>query len=426
MANDQPADSHGAEPTRLRPELLILIGGLVATAHASVMITLPVMPRFIDSIGGTGFALGLSFSASFIGRFVTNIPAGLLSERIGRKPVILTGAIGIAVFATLTGTANDVPTLLLYRLLMGVFSAMTITVANVAATDLSRVENRGRVLGMLHGMQLIVGIFAPSLGGFVGEFVDIRAPFLWSGAGIAVMAVWALARLPETSPPRLEARSVTAKAGGAPRFASLALLRDPSFFMVCMLGFSTFFLRGGAVTTLIPLYADQVLGAGPGVLGILFTAASVLHGVLVYPAGVIADRFGRKPVIVPAGIVVGLGMAAFPFGTTMLTFVLVFLLFHFATGFSGQAPVAYLGDLAPAHLRGMSFGLYRTFGDMAGIVAPVIATGLAEAISFHAAFFFNGALWLVTLLLFSRIAVETAGRNAKRKEALLTSPPAGE
>ena len=65
----------------------------------------------------------------------------------------------------------------------------------------------------------------------------------------------------------------------------------------------------------------------------------------------------------------------------------------------------------------MSFGLYRTFGDMAGIVAPVIATGLAETISFHAAFFFNGALWLVTLLFFSRIAVETAGSNAKRREA---------
>jgi MFS family permease len=417
MANDQPAASNGAEQSRLHPELLILIGGLVATAHASIMVTLPAMPRFIDSIGGTGFALGLSFSASFIGRFVTNIPAGLLSERIGRKPVILTGAIGIAVFATLTGTANDVPALLIYRLLMGVFSAMTITVANVAATDLSRVENRGRVLGMLHGMQLIVGIFTPSLGGFVGEFVDIRAPFLWSGSGIAVMAVWALARLPETRPARArgEAEGKAAKGGG--RFASLALLRDPSFFMVCVLGFSTFFLRGGAFTTLIPLFADQVLGAGPAVLGILFTVASVLHGVLVYPAGAIADRFGRKPVIVPAGIVVGLGMAAFPFGTTMLTFVLIFFFFHAATGFSGQAPVAYLGDLAPAHLRGMSFGLYRTFGDMAGIVAPVIATGLAETISFHAAFFFNGVLWLVTLLFFSRIAVETAGRNAKRREA---------
>ena len=421
MANDQPAASNGAEQSRLRPELLILIGGLVATAHASVMVTLPAMPRFIDSIGGTGFALGLSFSASFIGRFVTNIPAGLLSERIGRKPVILTGAIGIAVFATLTGTANDVPTLLIYRLLMGVFSAMTITVANVAATDFSRVENRGRVLGMLHGMQLIVGIFTPSLGGFVGEFVDIRAPFLWSGSGIAVMAVWALARLPETRPARARGEAEGKAATGGVRFASLALLRDPSFFMVCMLGFSTFFLRGGAFTTLIPLFADQVLGAGPGVLGILFTVASVLHGVLVYPAGAIADRFGRKPVIVPAGIVVGLGMAAFPFGTTMLTFVLIFFFFHAATGFSGQAPVAYLGDLAPAHLRGMSFGLYRTFGDMAGIVAPVIATGLAETISFHAAFFFNGALWLVTLLFFSRIAVETAGRNAKRREARVTA-----
>ena len=417
MRSDPPPTSARAAAPVLGPELVIVVGGLTATAHASMMIVIPALPRFMDELGGavffgSAFALGMALSSSSIGRFMTNIPAGMLSEKIGRKHVIIVGALIVALFSSLSGTASNAPIFWLYRFLIGIGSAMTITVANVVATDLSTVENRGRVLGLMHGMQLIVGISTPALGGFLAEWVSLRTPFYVSGVGIVVFAIWALFRLPETRPQRIQ--QVARVEGGAHRrFETLGLLKDNRFLLICLLGFATFFLRGGAMTGLIPLYADQVLAMGPGMLGILFTVSSLIHGILVYPAGAASDRYGRKPMIVPAGVLVGIGIAVIPFTNDLLTFGIAFVFLLAAMGWGGQAPTAYLGDIAPEGMRGVSFGLYRTFGDAAGIVGPLIATGLADAISFQAAFLFGAVLWLGVLLAFARFAEETAGRSRR-------------
>ena len=185
---------------RLRPELIIIVGGLISAAHASMMIVTPVMPEFIHLIGGNVFTLGLAFSFYGFGRFITNIPAGALSEKVGRKWIITIGGLGVAVFATLSGVADDVPTFLAFRFLCGVASSMTIVMANVVAADLSTVDNRGRVLGLMHGMQLVVGTGSPALGGLVGELFDARAPFYVCGVAVLLFALWGIVRLPETRP----------------------------------------------------------------------------------------------------------------------------------------------------------------------------------------------------------------------------------
>jgi MFS transporter, DHA1 family, multidrug resistance protein len=405
----------------LRPELIIIVGGLIATAHAAMMITIPALPTFMESLGGFFFigvtlSLGIALASSSLGRVVTNIPAGLLSEKIGRKPVMITGAIIVAVFGSLSGIAPNAPAFWIFRLLMGVGSAMVITIANVVATDLSSVENRGRVLGMMHGMQLVVGISTPALGGFLAEYVDIRAPFYLSGGGTAVIAVWAMLRLPETRP---QIARVAGTIAGRPRTAGAwSLLKDPSFFWVCMIGFSTFYLRNGATTGLIPVYMDDILAMGPGDLGVLFTVASVIHGVIIYPAGWASDIWGRKPLIVPAGILVGIGVAAVPFMTEVTPFVITFILLHTVVGWGGQAPTAYLGDIAPDGMRGAAFGMYRTFGDAAGIVGPLIALGLAELVSYKAAFGSGALLWIITVFMFWKVAKESAGKNRKHPRTM--------
>ena len=410
--------------SRLKPELIVIVGGLIATAHASVMIVIPALPNFMKGLGdftiigitfGFTVSLGIALSSSSLGRFFTNIPAGMLSERIGRKHVIVAGALIIGVFSSLSGTAPNAGVFWIYRLLIGVGSAMTITIANVVAADLSSVENRGRVLGLMHGMQLIVGIATPALGGFLAAWVSLRAPFYVSGVAVLIFAVWAFFRLPETRPPRTHQ---SAGAESRRSFGTMSLLRDPSFFIVCMIGFSTFFLRGGATTGLIPVFMIEILGQSEAVLGVLFTISSVIHGIIVYPAGAVADRIGRKPLIVPAGILVGVGVAIIPFADTLPSFIIVFILLHAAVGWGGQAPTAYLGDIAPAGMRGVSFGMYRTFGDAAGILGPIVALGLADFVSFKVAFGVGAMLWLVTIIAFWRIAQESAGPNATHKGAL--------
>lgn len=395
-------------------ELVIITGGLIASAHASMMIITPVMPEFINLIGGGVFALGLTFSVYGVGRFITNIPAGVISEKVGRKWIITIGGLGVAVFATLGGFAEDVPTFLAMRFLSGVASSMTIVMANVVAADLSTVENRGRVLGLMHGLQLVVGTGSPAIGGLIGEVFGTRAPFYVSGIFVLVFALWGIVRLPETRPqPGSEDAGTYMRHRNSPRGA-LFLLRDMSFFIVCVSGFSTFFLRGGMATTLIPQFAYDVLELGPGAIGLLFTVSSLMHGVLIYPAGALSDKYGRKIIIVPAGLLTGLTVAMLPFSDTLPVFIVVFVLLHVAQGWGGQAPIAYVADLAPPGMRGMAIGLYRTFGDAAGMIGPVVSTSLVAAVSYHAAFGFNAVLWTVTIVIFGYLAVETAGKHRKR------------
>ena len=407
------APSPGIASGKLRPELIIIVGGLISSAHASMMIVTPVMPFFNELIGGSTFTLGLAFSFYGAGRFLTNIPAGALSEKVGRKWIITIGGLGVAVFATLSGVANDIPTFLAFRFLCGVASAMTIVMANVVAADLSVVENRGRVLGLMHGMQLVVGTGSPALGGFVGQLFGLRAPFYVCGVAVLLFALWGVFRLPETRPaPGSAEAGVSVRHSISPRGA-LFLLRDASFFIVCVTGFTTFFLRGGMATTLIPEFARDILSLDPWSIGLLFTFSSLMHGVLIYPAGAMADKRGRKIVIVPAGILTGIAIAALPFAESLPAFVGAFILLHVAQGWGGQAPVAYVADLAPQGMRGMAIGLYRTFGDAAGFIGPVISTSLV-AFSYHAAFGFNAALWTLSIIAFAFVAAETAGRHRKR------------
>ena len=404
----------------LRIELVIILGGLIAAAHASMMIVIPVMPRFMELIGGGAYVFGLTFTLYALGRFLTNIPAGSLSEIIGRKWVVTIGALGVAIFAFLSGIPDDVPLFLLFRFLSGVFSSMTIVVGNIMAADLSTVENRGRVLGLMQGMQLVIGTGSPALGGFIGEQFGTRIPFYVSGISVLVFAIWAIIRLPETksnirnSPSNLNLQQIRSalSANQVTKFLSKNfftdakfLLRDPSFMIVCILGFSTFFLRGGMATTLIPMYADGVLKMGPGAIGILFTFSSLLHGVLIYPAGAIADKWGRKIIIVPAGLVVGVSILGLPFSESVPMFIFTFILLHVGQGWGSQAPVAYVADLAPDSKRGVGIGLFRTFGDFAGIIGPTVSTGILTSISFTAAFGFNAALWTLSIIAFSFIAI---------------------
>ena len=398
----------------LRLELVIITGGLIASAHSSMMIITPVMPKFIELIGGGAFALGLTFALYAVGRFITNIPVGVISDKVGRKWIITLGGLGVALFATLGGFAQDVPTFLALRFLCGVTSSMTIVMANVVAADLSTVENRGRVLGMMHGLQLVVGTGTPALGGLIGELFGTRAPFYVSGIMVLTFAVWGIVRLPETRPqPGSEGAGTHVRHGDLLRGARF-LLRDGSFFIVCVLGFSTFFLRGGMATTLIPQFAHDLLELGPGAIGLLFTFSSLMHGILIYPAGAMADKYGRKIIIVPAGIVIGISIAWLPFADTLGPFIVVFILLHVAQGWSGQAPVAYVADLAPAGMRGMAIGLFRTFGDAAGMIGPVVSMTLLSVHSYHAAFGLNAVLWTVTVVVFAYLAVETAGKHRKR------------
>ena len=414
---EQPGQHPKPSPlSLLQLERLTIVGGITALSVASVWIVVPALPKFVDLLGGGPIFVGLALSVFGAARLLINIPAGNFCERWGRKRVLLIGALGAGTFATLSGSSGGVEILLAYRFLAGLFAGMVIIAGSVVVMDLTSVENRGRYLSFVHGWQLVVFISSPGLGGLLADLISPRAPFYASGVGVLTFGLWALLRLPETRPKLPAGQTAPASVGLGETVANIrTLLGNRSFLLICLLSFAMFFTRVGSGSSLIPLMAYETLDWSPSRLGLLFSSGGLLGIVTLYPSGHLADRLGRKPVMVPSFLLVSVGIFLLPWSEGPVLFITAFYIMHLGSSFGGQAPVAYVGDVVPPRMRGLGFGVFRTFGDLAFVIAPVTTTGLSQAFNFFAGFYLNAFLMLGAILIVAVFAKETAGRTVRAR-----------
>jgi MFS family permease len=235
-------------------------------------------------------------------------------------------------------------------------------------------------------------------------------PFYVVAGGATVAGLYGLWRIPETNHPRdREARGqVRAEPWTWLRFAL-----SPNFLAVGLVTFAIFSARLGARGTLLPLLGTSKFGLSPGALGGVLTLTALGGLVVIGPAAFVADRFGRKATIVPSGIVSAGGIVLMAVAPSSLWLVVGAIVTTFGTGFAGPAPAAYVGDIAPPELRGLSMGLFRSAGDVGFVVAPPLLGGLADATSIGWAMIANAGLMAVASVFFGIVAAETVGSRRK-------------
>jgi MFS family permease len=136
-------------------------------------------------------------------------------------------------------------------------------------------------------------------------------------------------------------------------------------------------------------------------------------------AGTLADRWGRKAVIVPSALVNCLALVMWAVAGEVWFLVIGCFVKGIGTGFGGPAPAAYAADIAPQSSRGFAMGLYRTYGDLGFVIGPPIMGWIADATSYAGSLYFNVVLVLVTTLAFAVWAPETVrgGRRVWRAES---------
>ncbi|MDA0815345.1 MAG: MFS transporter [Chloroflexi bacterium] len=144
----------------------------------------------------------------------------------------------------------------------------------------------------------------------------------------------------------------------------------------------------------------------------LFTVMAVVNTVLIVPAAIIADRWGRKAAIVPSGLLAAVSLIMIGASTTTALFVAGAVVLAVATALAGPAPAAYAADISPPHLRGLGMGMYRSSGDIGFVIGPPLLGAIADWTSYGWAMAVNAALLAVTALFFMT-ARETAGKRAR-------------
>ena len=390
---------------------------MLSVATAIIMlgqgITSPVLPLYARSFGVSAASVGLTISAFGFARLLLNIPVGVVSDRFGRRLVLVGGPVVVAVGSVLSALAGDLFQLMVWRFVSGAGSAMYMTGAAVYLTDIAEPGNRARMMSLNQGSLLAGVSFGPAVGGLVAEVAGLRAPFYFVAALAAICALWGFLAIPETvsAETRRSRAPSPAGDGGAGVREALALLRSAPFFLVSLVTLGTFMTRTGGRQTVLPLLGADRFGMSVGALGLIFTVISVLNLVAVPLAGTLADRWGRKAVIVPSALVTGVSLVMFALAGQMWFLFLAAVVQGLATGFGGPAPAAYAADIAPERSRGFAMGLYRSYGDLGFVVGPPLMGWISDASTYAGALYFNTALVVVGALAFAAWAPETVRRS---------------
>lgn len=379
---------------------------LVMAGHGVIS---PVLPLFARSLSVSLASVGLALGIFGLARLVFNVPIGLFSDRFGRRPVLIGGPLVVAAGMLWSALAPDLNQLLIARFVAGAGSAMYMTGAQLYLVDISTAANRARFIATNQGALLAGVAIGPGIGGLVAGAYGLRAPFYVVSAGAVVAGIYALWRIPETNHPH--DRPLVPERFGARMRAALSFAASPDFLAIGLVTFAIFSARLGARGTLMPLLATTRFEMSISQLGGVFTAAALIGLALTAPSAFMADRFGRKATIVPAGLVAAAGMVVMATSASPLILVAGVIVTALGTGIAGPAPAAYAGDIAPPHLRGLGMGLFRSAGDLGFVAAPPLLGALADNTSLGWALVANGALMAFASLTFALVARETSGRR---------------
>jgi DHA1 family multidrug resistance protein-like MFS transporter len=341
---------------------LSLVSGLV---FLGANVISPVLPQYTLSFSVPVAMTGWAVSSFAMARLFTDMPAGILADRSGKKRTMILGLALIVIFSLVSGFAKNYGQLILGRIGEGIGSAMYVTSATTWVADVSTGKYRGRFMSVYSGLIFAGTCFGPAIGGYSAASFGLNGPF-FVYAGLAVMGLLAtiplkeLAHHPSTfsRPSLADVRSV---------------LRTPSFVLVNCAVAALFFLRAGVRSTLVPLYGSLNLDLSETQIGLLLTAAAVITSLVTVPSGWLSDRVGRKIPIMSCLFLSALVVLLIPFQTKMSTLLIVLISYGLATGLQGSI-AAWPADVAPKDRLGTAMGIYRLIADVGFVLGPITVT----------------------------------------------------
>lgn len=382
-------------------EQLIAICISTVLVMAGQGVVSPVLPLYADSFGVSTTLIGATVTAFGLARLITNVPAGILADRSGRRRLLIGGPLVTAVGMFGSGIAGSIWVLLAFRFVAGLGSALYMTGATIYLLDIASAEQRGRFIAANQGA-LLVGVgFGPALGGLLADRYGLASPFFVVAAAGVLTAIYSLVRLPET---RTVADTASASSPDLEAPSRWALLRSTDFLLVGLVTIGVFSVRAGVRQTLVPLQLSEAFGLEVDELGVLFTALGVIGVVLIWPAGWATDRFGRKIIIVPTAMLIAVGIGIVAVADSLPLFITGLTMSAVGSSITGPAPAAYVADLVAEDQRGAAMGLYRTFGDIGVVLSPVASGLAADAVSIPFAIAVNAVFIGVAAVAFLLMA----------------------
>ncbi|MCO1574154.1 MFS transporter [Crossiella sp. SN42] len=340
------------------------------------MVVVPLIPEIAQSTG-TEARLGGLLVTMYALLFALGAPFfGAMSDRIGRRAVLV---IGLAVFAVgnaLTGAGTSFTFLLVVRAVSGLGAAMIMPSVYAMISDTYPFEKRGKAIGVVVAGLLSASVLGAPLGSYLAHLTDWRSTFYLIAGVSAVALVTALVLLPAMTSPHQEQRIKTGVLGAYLGLVKTAM-KTPAlrFLLVASLLWSAA-LYG--MFSNIGVFYSETFGFNEAQTGltIMGSGAGSMAGALL--GGRIADRFGKGKVMVIAALVAAAGVISVPLiGDHVVPVIIAFVIWGTAVGVGQPCLTALVSELRP-EARGTALALNSSaqYGGM--MIATALAAVLLE------------------------------------------------
>jgi DHA1 family multidrug resistance protein-like MFS transporter len=331
-------------------------------------IVIPILPFYIESMGAGGTELGFLVASYAVMRLIFGPIWGGLSDRIGRKPILLIGILGYAVTMVWFGLANTLWMLFAARILSGMLSSATAPTTMAFIGDSTPENERGGGMGLLGAAGGIGTIVGPVLGGFLaGE--SLSTPFFLA-AGLSVLSLLlAIVFLPESLP--VEARQISQKREKLVDLKSWGqTINSPIGSLLALTFISTCGLM--IFANVFGLYALEKFDFGPDDVGVMMMVlglvSAVAQGLLAGPA---TKKWGDGTVIKGGLLATAIGFGLMLLANTYIT--ILFATAFFALTVALQIPaLTSLTSRRATVPQGIAMGLSNSFVSLGRIVGPIL------------------------------------------------------
>lgn len=377
-----------------RPLLTLFTLWLVVFASASQIILIaPLLPDIAEQLGMDEGPLGLLMTVYSAALGVFTLVAGPISDRVGRRRVILWGAAGMAVALALHGLARDFASLLALRTLAGAAAGVLSGAAVAYVGDAFPSERRGWANGWVMSGFAVGQIVGIPIGLALSDHFGFRAPFLAFAVVMMGATVLAIAALPQ--PPGARSSAPLSLGAALGEYRALVARRDT---LAAALVYLVMFLGVGLFVVFLPTWLERTRGFTSGQISWMYALGGAANVAAGPQAGKLSDRVGRKGVVVVGSIGVGLLMAMTTVvGTTAWAIYALFI--GFMT--MGAARMSPLQALLTEMVEGPQRGAFMSLTTATGQVGFAVGSALAGPV-------FAGLGFLTNALLGGATAVAAA------------------
>mgnify|MGYP001318653997 FL=1 len=368
----------------------------------------PALPQFARSFDVGITAASVIISAFAAMRLLFAPASGALVQKLGERPVYITGVLIVAVSTGACAFAANYWQLLVFRGLGGIGSTMFTVSALGLLVRIAPPDARGRVSALYSTSFLLGNIGGPLVGGaLVG--LGLRVPFIIYAVALLVAAAVVGVSLRSSHLAQPEAGT------HAPPMRLRDALAVPAYRAALGSNFANGWVVFGVRVAMVPLFIVEALRQPDGFAGVALTAFALGNAVVLIRSGAWSDRYGRRPFVIGGLVVCGVSTIAMGLTDHLPLFLAVSFVAGLGSGLANPSQQAAVADVVGSKARGGPvLAAFQMTSDIGAVVGPIAAGKIADESSYAAAFTVTGVIMLVATIpwiLAGRVRVARPGTD---------------